>query len=65
MNNANNNVSQSDILAAFGTMNSFYENESIVLSIGTEFLPAHAKAVLAGESRTVEYFQWLLTQVSE
>lgn len=65
MNNANNNVSQSDILAVFGNMNSFIDNERHVLSIDPEDLPEHAKAVLAGEPRTVEYFEWFLTQIGE
>jgi hypothetical protein len=41
------------------------EAENAVLSIGREFLPPHARAVLLDrESATVEYWQWLAREVA-
>ncbi len=34
-----------------------------ILSVGREFLPPEALAVLDGGSPTVEYYEWLLEQV--
>lgn len=39
------------------------EFESAVLSIGREFLPACALAVLGGEGATEEYWEFLASQV--
>lgn len=39
------------------------EFEQCVLSVGREFLPACARAVLDGKEATAEYWQWMNTQV--
>lgn len=36
--------------------------ETAILSVGREFLPAHARAVLDGAEETVEYYEWLQSQ---
>ena len=39
--------------------------ENAILSVGREFLPACALAVLDGDKATVEYYEWLEEQTRQ
>ena len=50
----------SELCRTFGTDK--IDEENAILSVGREFLPACAIAVLDGGEATVEYYEWLTLQ---
>lgn len=61
-NEAALNTARARFAAQFLTSLEAVEFENRVLSVGVEFLPECARAVLAGEAATIGYYAWLTNQ---
>ena len=57
-------TARTQFLAQFSTVAEAIEAENQALSIGAEFLPECARAVLNGEAATIGYYAWLVDQAT-
>lgn len=56
---------RNDYLALFADHTDAVEYEALALSIGSDLLPATARAVRDGADLTPEYWEWLCSQVPD